>query len=348
MSRGRAKFDTTELGVVLSYYDLGVIESITEFDRGSSRSPKVGIVSERGKYVLKRRAADRAMPDRVRFAHRVQIHLADAGFPLPKLIPTQDRASTLVQIREHIYELFEFVAGQPFERTSDEARSAGRLLSRFHQSGGNFDVQQKLRSPRGDYHDSPAVRTGLLTIEATLSSHESFAGNESELSDLVQTLLLAYDRAAAAANRFGLQSKEDVIVHLDWHPGNLLFKKGEAIAVLDYDSVRRSKRLLDVANGALQFSMLAGEDPINWPDDLDTDRYAAFLQGYESGLALADDERGCLPNLMAEALVAECVPPITRTGSVGRWAGYRVLQMVRRKVNWLMTHSDGLVRAPAS
>ena len=137
MSRGRAKFDTTELGVVLSYYDLGVIESITEFDRGSSRSPKVGIVSERGKYVLKRRAADRAMPDRVRFAHRVQIHLADAGFPLPKLIPTQDRASTLVQIREHIYELFEFVAGQPFQRTSDEARSAGGLLSRSQHSGGD-------------------------------------------------------------------------------------------------------------------------------------------------------------------------------------------------------------------
>ena len=346
--RNRAKFDAEELTVVLSHYDLGVVESITEFARGSRRSPKVGIVCQRGKFLLKRRRAERARLQRVPFAHRVQDHLVRGGFPLARLVPARAPGGTLLQLRDYIYELFEFVAGQPFQRTSDEARSAGGLLSRFHQSGGDFDVQHKFRSPRGDYHDSPAVRTGLLTIEATLSSHESFAGNESELSDLVQTLLLAYDRAAAASNRLGLQTKEDVIVHLDWHPGNLLFKKGEAIAVLDYDSVRRSKRLLDVANGALQFSMLAGEDPINWPDDLDTDRYAAFLQGYESGLALADDERGCLPNLMAEALVAECVPPITRTGSVGRWAGYRVLQMVRRKVNWLMTHSDGLVRAPAS
>ena len=348
MSRGRAKFDTGELGVVLSYYDLGVIESITEFNRGSSRSPKVGIVSDRGKYLLKRRAADRAMPDRVRFAHRVQVHLADAGFPLPKLIPTKDPASTLVQLRDHIYELFEFVAGQPYERTCEEAESAGELLSKFHKATGGFDVQDKFHSPRGDYHASPAVRTGLLTIEATLSSHESFAGNESELSDLVQTLLLAYDRAAAAANRLGLQSRQELIVHLDWHPGNILFKKHEAIAVIDYDSVRRSKQILDVANGMLQFSMLAGEDPIDWPDDLDTDRYAAFLQGYESVLPLADEERHCLPNLMVEALVAECVPPITRTGSVGRWAGFRVLQMVRRKVNWMMTHADSLVRPPSS
>ena len=65
-------------------------------------------------------------------------------------------------------------------------------------------------------------------------------------------------------------------------------------------------------------------------------------------LPLDDEERRSLPNLMVEALVAECVPPITRTGSVGRWAGFRVLQMVRRKVNWMMTHADSLVRPPSS
>lgn len=344
-NRGRAKFEASELGVVLSYYDLGVIESVTEFHRGSSRSPKVGIVSEKGKFLLKRRASDRASPERVRFAHRVQSHLADADFPLPKLVPTKDRSTTLVQLRDHIYEMFEFVAGQPYECTPEEAQSAGELLARFHECTKSFDEAAKLRSPRGDFHDAPAVRTGLLTIESTLSSHESFAGNEDELSELVQTLLLAYDRAAAASNRRGLQDRADRIVHLDWHPGNLLFKKKQAIAVIDYDSVRRSKRVLDVANGALQFSMLAGGDPASWPDDLDADRYNAFLQGYAAAAPLPDGDREYLPNLMAEALVAECVPPITRTGSVGRWAGYRVLQMVRRKVNWLMTHTNTLVNS---
>lgn len=342
-SRSRAKFDAAELGVVLSYYDLGVLESITEFDRGSSRSPKVGIVSEKGKFLLKRRATDRALPDRVRFSHRVQRHLADAEFPLPKLVPTRNGDTTIVQLREHIYEMFEFIAGQPYERTVDEARSAGELLAQFHEHTKSFDEDGKLRSPRGDYHDSPGVRTGLLTIEATLSSHESFAGNEQELSELVQILLLAYDRAGAAANRFGLQDRNERIVHLDWHPGNLLFKKQRAIAVIDYDSVRRSKRVLDAANGALQFSMLAGGDPVTWPDDLDVERYAAFLSGYESLAPLRKNDHECIPNLMAEALVAECVPPITRTGSVGRWAGYRVLQMVRRKINWLMAHASELV-----
>ncbi len=45
-SREHARFDAAELAVVLSHYDLGVIESVTDFSRGSRRSPKVGIVSE--------------------------------------------------------------------------------------------------------------------------------------------------------------------------------------------------------------------------------------------------------------------------------------------------------------
>ena len=94
--RERETFDAAELGVVLSYYDLGIVESITEFRRGSRRSPKVGIVSERGKFLLKRRAVSRSHPDRVLFAHRVQIHLAASGFPLARLIVTLDRGRTQV------------------------------------------------------------------------------------------------------------------------------------------------------------------------------------------------------------------------------------------------------------
>ena len=77
--REQATFDAAELAVVLSHYELGVIESITDFPRGSRRSPKVGIVSERGKFLLKRRSLERAHPDRIRFAHHVQRHLAASG-----------------------------------------------------------------------------------------------------------------------------------------------------------------------------------------------------------------------------------------------------------------------------
>jgi homoserine kinase type II len=137
-------------------------------------------------------------------------------------------------------------------------------------------------------------------------------------------------------------SQPERIVHSDWHPGNLLFRNEKVIAVIDYDTVRLSRRGVDVANGALQFSIVAGGDPVKWPDHLDERRFQAFLSGYESLAPLSEVERRCIPDLMIEALIAECVAPIAETGSLGRWAGYRVLQMVRRKVGWVQTHAERL------
>jgi Ser/Thr protein kinase RdoA (MazF antagonist) len=343
--RERASFDAAELAVALSHFDLGVIESITDFQRGSRRSPKVGIVAERGKFLLKRRSMARANPDRLRLAHRLQEQLLATGFPIARLVPTRDGVQTYVQIRDHLYELFEFVPGQPFQQTAAEANDAGVLLARFHQATENFMAAVSLSIPRGDYHDAAVFRTGLCAIGSTLSSHDSFTGNEAELATLIQVLLTSYDRAAETANAAELRSWPERIIHSDWHPGNLLFRHQKVVAVIDYDSVRASQRVIDVANGALQFSLLAGGDPATWPDHLDEARFHAFLDGYESTLGLLPEEHRVIPLLMVEALIAECVPPITETGSVGRWAGFRVLQMVRRKLHWIEFQGDRLRRS---
>ncbi len=343
--RERATFDAGEIAVVLSHYDLGVVESITEFPRGSRRSPKVGIVAERGKFLLKRRPASRAQPDRVRLIHRVQLHLAAAGFPLAPLAPTRDGNRTFVQLRDRVYELFEFVAGHPYERTADETFDAGEVLARFHQATEKFEAPPTVLIPRGDYHDAPAVRTGLCAIGSTLSSHDSFTGDDAELAVLIQHLLGSYDHAADAAAACDLTALPERLIHSDWHPGNLLFRKGKIIAVVDYDSVRLARRIIDVANGALQFSILAGGDPATWPSQLDDSRFAAFLSGYRSLLPLDPRELRAVAPLMIQALIAECVPPIAETGSIGPWTGYRVLQMVRRKVQWIEAHASELSTA---
>ena len=342
-ARDRASFDPGELAVVLSHFDLGVIESVTDFARGSRRSPKVGVVAERGKFLLKRRSLRRADPDRVRFTHRVQKHLTLSGFPAPKLVTTRDHGLELLQLRDHVYELFEFVAGQPFDRTPEETRQAGEVLARFHRLTDAFAGDHSRAAPRGDYHDLAGVRTGLCSIGSTLSSHDSFSGDEAELATLVQTLLSAYDEAASTVNRSPFDGLPERVIHADWHPGNVLYRNARVVAVIDYDTLRLSRGVADVANGALQFSMLAGGDPAGWPEQVDADRFRAFLAGYESLIRLSAVEFALIPPLMIEALIAECVPPITETGSVGRWAGFRVMQMVRRKIAWMASHGPVLV-----
>lgn len=340
-SNERAIFETGELAVVLSQFDLGVIESITEFPRGSLRSPKVGIVAERGKFLLKRRSLERIPLERVRFMHRVEDLLARAGFPVARLIATR-AGETSVPLRDFFYELFEFVPGQPFQHTVAETREASVLLARFHQVTERVSPSAAEAAPRGDYHDSAAVRVGLQAIGCRLRAHDSFSGDEAELAGLVQFLIATYDTAAQRVNTAGYGSRALQLVHADWHPGNLLFRQMRVLAVIDYDSLRYSRRVTDVANGALQFSILAGGDPATWPEQLDEAMFRAFLDGYESMLPLSSEEKNGLLWLMCEALIAECVAPIAETGAMGRWSGLRILRMVRRKLAWLEANAERL------
>ena len=48
----REKFGAEELAIVLSHFDIGIIDSIVEFPRGSRKAPKLLIVCDHGKFLL--------------------------------------------------------------------------------------------------------------------------------------------------------------------------------------------------------------------------------------------------------------------------------------------------------
>ena len=338
--RQREKFAADELAVVLSRYDLGPIESVTEFRRGSRRSPKVGIVCRQGKFLLKRRPRGHGTSRRLEYAHCLQEHLAAVGFPLPRLIGPADGDGLVLNYGSHVYELFEYVRGQSYHGKIDECRDAGLTLGRFHLAVEGFDSTESPQ--RGDYHDANPVRSALNTVPQSLSEHESVSGRDSEVVALSRDLYDAYERSCEVVEGLGLRSWPIGVVHSDWHPGNMLFRNQQVVAVIDYDSARDSQRVLDIANGTLQFSILSSKRVEDWPDGINEERAAAFLDGYRSQAPISDDEQASLPHLMIEALVAESVLPIAATGSFGHYQGFGFMKMVRRKVTWLWDNAERL------
>lgn len=341
--RGHKTFDADELAIVLSHYDLGIIESVTPFERGSRKSPKVGVVCERGKFLLKRRDLERGGLGRIRFAHALQAYLLAAGFPLPALLKPRDVPETMLTWRDDVYELFEFIPGHVYQGTPEETREAGAVLARFHELVKDF--QYDTERFVGDYHDTLAVRTGLNAIPSQIAGHQSVAGREGELLGVTQALFDLYDRAVERCEALGLSKLEPCLIHSDWHPGNMLFRKGRLAAVVDYDSAKTSQRVLDVANGLLQFSLAGEGRPEQWPDACDESLLHRFLEGYESVQPLRDVEKRCLVPLMIEALIAECVVPIAATGFFGRLQGFGFMRIVRRKAAWFEHHAPRLTES---
>ena len=117
----------------------------------------------------------------------------------------------------------------------------------------------------------------------------------------------------------------------------------ERIEALAFRAARLLQRVVDLGNGVLQFSILAGgSDPQTWPDYFDGARIKRFLVGYDTANVISSAELRCIPQLMIEALIAEAALPIAATGSFAQMAGFGFLKMVRRKVRWLRENAEQL------
>lgn len=332
----REKFATDELAIVLSNFDIGVIESITEFARGSRKAPKLLVNTDQGKYLLKRRARGKDDAFKVAFSHALQLFLAAKQFPLPRLIGTKRDNNSMLQWHGGIYELFEYIPGQSYPFTLEATFDSGRILGLYHKL--LVDFHSEWQPAAGSYHKQPSVHQGLHAVPAALQSEDG------TVKSLVKFLGETYDYAAEKIDQHGISAWPKQYVHADWHPGNMLFRENHVVAVIDYDSARQLQRIIDVANGALQFSIIGGDEDVGkWPDYVDESRFKRFVRGYDEAMLLSEAEVRVMPWLMAEALIAEAVLPVAVTGQFGRMEGLKFLQMIQRKVYWLTHQTERLV-----
>jgi homoserine kinase type II len=338
----RETFGGEELACVLSHFDIGIIDSIVEFPRGSRKAPKLLIVSDQGKFLLKRRARGKDDPFKVAFCHALQLYLASQQFPLPHLLGTKHDNNSMLQWRNAVYELFEYIPGQGYPQTLESTFDSGKILGLYHKLLDNF--KSEWTPPSGSYHMAPAVEQGLRAIPSILSGGRPAANGTDPLAALLKYLLEGYVYAGQQVQELGIDTWPKQIVHADWHPGNMLVRDNRVVAVIDYDSARLLPRIIDVANGALQFSIIGGDEDVSkWPEHLDEARYKRYLRGYDEVLLLSQAEIKAIPWLMIEALIAEAVFPIAATGTFGRMEGTAFLQMVQRKVYWLQREAGRLV-----
>lgn len=337
MAHPRETFSQDELAAVLSYYDLGTVQSAVDFPRGSHASPKMIVTTDRAKYLVKRRPSGKTDAFRVAFSHDLQNYLADKNFPLPHLIGTTADNNSMLKLDDSIYEVFEFVEGGHYDGSVPATEDAGKTLALYHKLV--YEFHPHYEPPRGQYHDSQSVREALPRIGGILLSTPTGQGKRDELTQLIVRIREVYNAAAAAVNALGIGTWESQIVHADWHPGNMLFERRMVVAVLDYDAARIRQRVTDIANGCLQFSMVtAGRDLSTWEARADVERANRFLRGYDELNVITQAELQALPFLMQEALIAQAVPPILKTGTFAGLEGIGFLNVMLNKAAWLQAH----------
>jgi homoserine kinase type II len=335
------RFETAELAILLSHYDLGVIREIRPYLRGSRLAPKLIIRAQRGDFLLKRRAPGKDDPYRVAFAHDLQVFLALRGYPVARLVGTRAENNSMLQMNGRIYELFEFASGRHFDQSPQGAEQAGKALGSLHRLLASH--RPKFEPPVGSYHAASGLDARFDQVLSAVSMVEPQLDQES-LKSTCAFLRKSYHEAARRAEECGYSTWPRGVIHGDWHPGNLIYREGMVVAVLDFDSARLEPRMADVANAALQFSMRMAkpEDPASWPEGLDATRLRSLIRGYDGAAQekIQHGELSALPWLIIEALIVESVVPIAATGSFARIPGSAFLAMVESTVRWIRPRAD--------
>lgn len=329
-SESRSRFEPEELRRILAHYDLGPVRSIRPLEVGAANSPKAVIESQRGRFLLKRRAPGRDDPYAVARLHQLQLALEAAGVPVAELIGTRENNS-LLQVGGGVCELCTFVEGRPWARDRRDAGEAGRVLGMLHRALAGLRV---LGLEEGSFHGAEHVEARLEHIVRAWAGGGDVA--------LAERVLAMYRRAADETRLGGIDRQRRQIVHGDWHPGNLVFSAEGGATIIDFDTLRIAEPATDVAMGALQFSM--PDDGEDLPTRLDADRLGGFIEGYRLATEQPDPHAALAP-LMIEALIAEAALPIARTGRFGHVEGVRMLRAVERLGSWILC--DGRSALPA-
>ena len=281
-----------QLAAILAAFGLGRALDVQPL--GGTAARKWNVLTERGRFVVRRRPDELADAASVGFDHAVLRRLEAAGFPVPCPASTADGRTAVVR-DDGTYEVLRWIEGDPFPDGDAEAiAEAGAFLARFHKAlADDFPVGKDGR-PREDHPDLMTPYVASLKPLAGDADRQPLQAVEAQLSlvrrELDQRLYAALPRA---------------IIHGDFHPGNVRFHGGRVAALYDFDYVAVQARARDVGD-ALIFFASQRRQPLN-PDDIrsltqpfvpDAARCQRLLAAYQTMSRLTESEWDALPWLI--------------------------------------------------
>ena len=280
-----------EVGTILAHYEVGGLVAPPDSGGGTANA-NLKIVTGSGAYFLKRRNPKYAQERFVAFDHALMEHLAPYGVPTPLAVVSR-AGKRWLRLGEDVYELFPYHRGGPHDRRAPaELASAGRALARYHRAARDFAPPPGKDWPR--YDDPRLIREGIEAMASELE--RCFSADD---FDYLMSQVSRLERELPDERYDGLPK---LVVHGDYHPGNLKFLNDAVSGIFDLDWATRQPRVRDLADGLCFFggersSDIAGEDIVSltqtWAPS--PRRARAFMGAYLEGESLDDDERAALP-----------------------------------------------------
>lgn len=205
----------------------------------------------------------------------VQSELRSAGLSvIPEVVACLDGLS-YCSANLRLYSAHVFLSADPAvywldsnQWTTGHCAAAGQLLAKFHQMSSKIDAELLEELPP-------------LSSDALYSSLESAfdAACAEEPDELIQSIV-AKRQAVEGNGKHLLElsgTGRPILLHGDYHAGNLLFKGDEAVGLVDFDYMHTGFAQCDIGYGALMFAGRWGQAQGGF---IDNERLGSFIDAY--------------------------------------------------------------------
>lgn len=291
-----------ELKNILEHFNLGDLVGYDQDKRGTvntSFTIQMQQGEQRRKYFL-RRYKHGIREEEIQFEHSLINHLLDAKvLPVARLYPTLGGETYLHRSMgpdDHegaFYAIFDFLPGEDRYTwvdpicTPEELVSAAVTLAQFHQAVDGFQPPGKRAEPK--ILDLLPVISGTVTACPDKIKHTDF---DVYLIDNLDLLLKDIDSTLAVLRVSQVSGLPQMVVHCDYHPGNLKFQQSQVSGLFDFDWSKIDLRSFDVGLALWYFCA-------SWKSHVDGELrladVAIFLGAYQEYLRLQPGARPLSP-----------------------------------------------------
>ena len=196
--------------------------------------------------------------------------LADRGMRVPTLIRSVDGQTTVRDDAGGRWRLYPLIPGRIFDaiQSNDMAREAGRIVGEMHRHLHGLSLEPKGSIER--FHDTMYVLGKLRGVEAKLPGRLRHMAQD--ILNTVPGTILTEDTALERTQ----------IIHGDLKISNILFDEaGRAVGVIDFDTIMRHFRAIDLGDSLRSWCNRTAEDDPQ--ATFDAGIFHAAMTGYGQG-----------------------------------------------------------------
>jgi homoserine kinase type II len=247
---------------ILSYYDLGDLITFEKNERGFVNQSFAIDVRKSGagcRYFLRQYKRGIKEPE-LRFEHSLINHLVSKRYPPVARVHRTRSGETYVEKveetgREPIYfAIFDYLSGEDRYTWDDpkctevEIIRSAEILAQFHSAVRDL-VPDGQRAEPGIISLLPTIpKTARKCLE--LSKHTQFDATVQKNLSLIDEETAAVQ---AVLNERASQSMPRLVIHCDYHPGNLKFEGEDIVGLFDFDWSKIDFRSFDVGLAIFYF-----------------------------------------------------------------------------------------------